>query len=236
MTLYQRVLLKLSGEMLAGPAGQGLDQRVLDAFAAEIRAAVQAGVRVGVVIGGGNIFRGLSRAAEGMNRGRADHMGMLGTVINALAMQDALEQLGVAAKVYSAVRMDTVAEPCICRNAVRDLDAGTTVLFAGGTGNPFFSTDSGAALRAAEIGAQLLLKGTKVDGVYDRDPKRHSDAVKFDRLTHLEALSRGLGVMDLTALALCRDNRIPVVVYDASVPGNLLRALNGEPIGTILTP
>ncbi|MBN2798746.1 MAG: UMP kinase [Deltaproteobacteria bacterium] len=232
MSDYKTVLLKLSGEMLAGAAGHGLDQAVLDAFAGEIAAAARAGVRLGVVIGGGNIFRGLSVAATGMNRSRADHMGMLATVINALAMQDALERLGVEARVFSAVRMDTVAEPCLCREAVRHLDQGRVVIFGGGTGNPFFSTDSGAALRAAEIGADLLLKGTKVDGIYDKDPARHPDAVRFERLTHMEVLSRGLRVMDLTATALCRDNQIPVVVYDASVPGNLARVLAGEQVGT----
>ncbi len=233
--MYDTVLIKLSGEMLGGSDGGGLDQEVLDRFAGEVKDVQHRGVRVGVVIGGGNIFRGLAGAAGGMERSRADSMGMLATVINALAMADALERAGCEARVLTAVQMDKVAEFFTRRAAVAHLDAGRVCLFAGGTGNPFFSTDSGAALRAAEIGATALLKGTKVDGVYDRDPVVHADAVRFDALSYQEVLSLGLRVMDAASVALCRDNGIPMVVFDAGVPGNLLRVVAGEAVGTVVS-
>ncbi len=232
--MYRTVLVKLSGEMLGGADGSGLEQEVLDRFAAEVKGVRDAGVRVGLVLGGGNIFRGLAGAAGGMERSRADSMGMLATIINALAMEDALERAGCEARVLTAVQMDKVAELFTRRAAMTHLDAGRVCIFAGGTGSPFFSTDSGAALRAAEIGADALLKGTKVDGVYDRDPKQHADARRFDVLSYLEVIEKKLRVIDLTAIALCRDNHIPVVVYDAGVEGNLARVVSGRPIGTLV--
>lgn len=230
------VVVKLSGEMLGGTDGAGLDREVLDRFAAEVGEVAAQGLRVGLVVGGGNLFRGVAGAAHGMERSRADSIGMLATVMNALALEDALVRSGTPARVLSAVKMDKVAEQFTQRGALSHLDAGRVVVFAGGTGNPYFSTDSGAALRAAELGADAVLKGTKVDGVYDKDPAKHADAVRLERLTTLEVLTRGLRVMDLTAISLCRDAGIPVAVYDAGVPGNLARVVAGKPVASWVFP
>lgn len=231
--VYKRVLLKLSGEMLAGEMGFGIDPAVIQQFAADVKAARDLGVEICIVIGGGNIFRGLAGASRGMDRAHADYMGMLATVINALALQDALEQQGVYTRVMSAIAMDQVAEPYIRRRAVRHLEKGRVVIFAAGTGNPYFSTDTAAALRAAEIHADVILKATKVDGVYDRDPKKHADATRFDELSYLEVLNRGLRVMDSTAISLCMDNEIPIVVFE-NVEGNIKKVACGASIGTHL--
>jgi len=229
---YRRVLLKLSGEVLGGDKGFGIDTEEMKRIASEIREAKEAGVEIAIVVGGGNIFRGLAGSAKGMDRATADYMGMIATVINALALQDALEKLGVPTRVQTAIEMREVAEPYIRRRAIRHLEKGRIVIFACGTGNPFFSTDTAAALRAAEIGAEAILKATKVDGVYDVDPQIHKDAVKFSRLEYLEVLNRGLRVMDSTAISLCMDNEIPVIVFNIKVPGNLLKIIKGEDIGT----
>jgi uridylate kinase len=232
---YRRVLLKMSGEMLAGPEMSGIDPATIQRFAREIGEVRAMGVEICVVVGGGNIFRGLAGASRGMDRAHADYMGMLATVINCLALQDALEQAGVFTRVMTAIAMDQVAEPYIRRRAVRHMEKGRVVLFAAGTGNPYFSTDTAAALRAAEIHADIILKATKVDGVYDRDPVKHADAKRFESLTYLEVLNRGLRVMDATAVSLCMDNDIPIVVFDLNEPGNVTRVVCGEPIGTHLT-
>lgn len=231
---YRRILLKLSGEALMGEADYGIDPAVISRLAAEILEASRAGVQVGVVIGGGNIFRGAGLAAGGMDRVTGDHMGMLATVINALAMQDALEKLGAFARVMSAIKINEVCEDYIRRRAIRHLEKGRIVIFAAGTGNPFFTTDSAAALRAVEISADLLLKATKVDGVYDRDPAKHPDAQRFDSLSYDEVLRRDLQVMDTAAFALCRDYAIPLRIYSLSEPGSLMRILKGESIGTLV--
>ena len=225
---YRRILLKLSGEALMGAEDYGIDPTVITRIAREIIEAREAGAEVGLVIGGGNIFRGAGLAAGGMDRVTGDQMGMLATVINALAMQDALEKLGGKARVMSAL------EDYIRRRAIRHLEKGRIAIFAAGTGNPFFTTDSGAALRAIEIGADLLLKATKVDGVYDKDPGKHADAKRYDQLTYDEVIARDLQVMDTAAFALCRDSDVPLRIYDLSVPGNLMRILRGEHVGTLV--
>ena len=232
---FRRVLLKLSGEALMGDEDYGIDPKVLGRLAREVIEAQSAGAEVALVIGGGNIFRGAGLAAAGMDRVTGDHMGMLATVINALAMQDALEKLGGKARVMSALKINDVCEDYIRRRAIRHLEKGRLVIFAAGTGNPFFTTDSGAALRAIEIGADLLLKATKVDGVYDRDPKKHPDATRYERLTYDEVLSRDLQVMDTAAFALCRDSEMPLRIFDMAQPGTLLRILQGEEVGTLVT-
>ena len=232
---FRRVLLKLSGEALMGDEDYGIDPKVLGRLAREVIEAQGAGAEVALVIGGGNIFRGAGLAAAGMDRVTGDHMGMLATVINALAMQDALEKLGGKARVMSALKINDVCEDYIRRRAIRHLEKGRLVIFAAGTGNPFFTTDSGAALRAIEIGAHLLLKATKVDGVYDRDPKKHPDATRYERLTYEEVLSRDLQVMDTAAFALCRDSEMPLRIFDMAQPGTLLRILQGEDVGTLVT-
>ena len=232
---FRRVLLKLSGEALMGDEDYGIDPKVLGRMAREVIEAQSAGAEVALVIGGGNIFRGAGLAAAGMDRVTGDHMGMLATVINALAMQDALEKLGGKARVMSALKINDVCEDYIRRRAIRHLEKGRLVIFAAGTGNPFFTTDSGAALRAIEIGADLLLKATKVDGVYDRDPKKHPDATRYERLTYDEVLSRDLQVMDTAAFALCRDSEMPLRIFDMAQPGTLLRILQGEEVGTLVT-
>lgn len=234
--VYQSVLIKVSGEMLGGTEGSGVNPDTLSRFANEIKAVRELGVRTSVVIGGGNIFRGIRGAAEGMDRASADYMGMLATVINGIALQDALERSGCETRLLTAIAMSEICEPYIRRRAMRHQDKGRVVIFVAGTGNPYFTTDTAAALRAAEIGADVILKATKVDGVYDKDPHLHSDAVRFDRITHLEALSRGLKVMDATALSLCMDNQLPIVVFDLNVSGNIARAVCGEPIGTVVAP
>jgi uridylate kinase len=231
---YRRVLLKLSGEALMGSEDYGIDPVVISAIAGEIIEAQRAGAQVGVVIGGGNIFRGAGLAAGGMDRVTGDHMGMLATVINSLAMQDALEKLGVYARVMSAIKINEVCEDYIRRRAVRHLEKGRIAIFAAGTGNPFFTTDSAAALRATEIGAELLLKATKVDGIYDADPKKVPNAKRFEQLSYDEVIARNLQVMDTAAFALCRDNRIPLRIYDLMQPGALMRILRGEPLGTLV--
>ncbi len=232
---YHRILLKLSGEALIGAENYGIDPLVLGSLADEIIAVAKAGVQVGVVIGGGNIFRGAGLAANGMDRVTGDHMGMLATVMNCLAMQDALERRGTVARTMSAIKINEVCEDFIRRRAIRHLEKGRVVLFAAGTGNPFFTTDSAAALRSIEVGADLLLKATKVDGVYDADPKTHADAVRYDTLSYEQVIQRNLGVMDTAAIALCRDHQMPLRIYDMTVPGNLIRLMQGEQIGTLVS-
>jgi uridylate kinase len=230
--IYRRVLLKLSGEALMGTQGFGIAQEVVDRIAQEVAEVRALGVQVGLVIGGGNIFRGVAASARGMDRATADYMGMLATVINSLALQDALERTGAVTRVVSAITMQQVAEPYIRRRAIRHLEKGRVVIFGAGTGNPYFSTDTAASLRAMEIGAEAILKGTKVDGVYDKDPVLYPDARRFEEVTYLEVLQRDLKVMDSTAISLCRDNALPIVVFDFTVPGNIRRAICGERIGT----
>ena len=231
---YNRVLLKLSGESLAGDQGYGIDPATISAIAAEIKEVVDAGVQLALVIGGGNIFRGLAASSKGMDRASADYMGMLATVINSLAMQDALEKLGVSTRVQSAIAMQEVAEPYIRRRAIRHLEKGRVVIFGAGTGNPYFTTDTAASLRAMEIGAQVILKGTKVDGVYSADPKKDPTATRYQELTYIEVLQQGLQVMDATATSLCMDNNLPIIVFDLTTPGNIKQVINGNAIGTIV--
>jgi len=230
--LYQRVLLKLSGEALAGEMGYGVDPLVLSRIAEELREVQDLGIQMAIVIGGGNIFRGLQAAAEGMDRATADYMGMLATVLNALALQDALEKAGLITRVCSAIEMPAVAEQYIRRRAIRHLEKGRVVIFAAGTGNPFFTTDTAAALRAVEIGAEVILKATKVDGVFSADPMIEPTAQHLPRLTYIEVLNRGLKVMDTTAITMCMDNRLPIVVFNLGQRGNIGRILMGEPIGS----
>jgi len=231
---FKRILLKLSGEILAGPKGYGIDEDVLHTLAAEIADVRRAGVEVGVVLGGGNIFRGLAAASRGMDRVAADYMGMLATVINSLALQHALEKQQLFTRVLSAIDMQKVAEPFIRRRAVRHLEKGRVVIFGAGTGNPYFTTDTAAALRAIEVGADVILKGTRVDGVYDRDPEKHKDANRYRTITYLDVLNQGLKVMDSTAVSLCMDNKLPIVVFDIGTPGNLMRVVQGEAVGTLV--
>ncbi|HVJ61272.1 MAG TPA: UMP kinase [Tahibacter sp.] len=231
---YKRILLKLSGEALMGSADYGIDPKFIARLARELIEVQKAGVQVGVVIGGGNIFRGEGLAASGMDRVTGDHMGMLATVMNALAMQDAIEKAGAYARVMSAIQIHDVCEDFIRRRAIRHLEKGRIVLFAAGTGNPFFTTDSAAALRAIEVGADLLLKATKVDGVYTADPKKDPTAQRYDKLTYNDVIQRNLQVMDTTAIALCRDNKIPLRVYDMGAAGGLLRIIKGEQVGTLV--
>ena len=229
---YQRVLLKLSGEALAGDLGYGIDPKVVDDLADQIAEIVHDGVQLAVVVGGGNIFRGVSGATEGMDRAQADYIGMLATVMNALALQDSFERHGVFSRVQSAINMQEVSEPYIRRRAIRHLEKGRVVILAAGTGNPYFTTDTTAALRACELDAECLLKATKVDGVYDSDPRENPEAQKFDRISYLDVLSRGLNVMDSTAKSLCMDNHLPMIVFDLTVKWNISRALKGENVGT----
>ena len=230
--MVKRILLKLSGEMLAGGLDFGIDPATIHRFASEVQEVRALGVDVAIVIGGGNIFRGVAGAAKGMDRAHADYMGMLGTVINSLALQDALESLGVQTRVQSALKMDSICEPYIRRRAVRHLEKGRVVIFGAGTGNPFFSTDTAAALRAAEISADVILKATKVDGVYDSDPMLNPDAKRFTSLRYLEVLQMELKVMDATAISLCMENNLPIVVFDFNRPGNVVRVVRGEALGT----
>jgi uridylate kinase len=232
---YQRILLKLSGEALMGEEDYGIDPKVLDRLAREVIEVAKAGVQVGLVIGGGNIFRGAGLAAAGMDRVTGDHMGMLATVMNALAMQDAVEKLGGYARVMSAIKINEVCEDFIRRRAIRHIEKGRIAIFAAGTGNPFFTTDSAAALRAIEIGAQILLKATKVDGVYTADPKKDPKATRYDQLSYDAVIERKLGVMDTTAIALCRDHGLPLRVFDMNRPGELMRIVRGEPVGTLVS-
>jgi len=231
---YRRILLKLSGEALAGNAGYGIDTDILKVVASEIKEIHKKGVQIGVVLGGGNIFRGVKGATEGMDRASADYMGMLATVLNALALQDALEQEGVHTRVQSAIEMQELAEPYIRRRAIRHLEKHRVVIFGGGTGNPYFTTDTTAALRAMEIGSEVVLKATKVDGIYDSDPKENPKAERFEDLTYLDVLQRGLKVMDSTAISLCMDNQLPIIVFDLNQPGALRRVVQGEAVGTLV--
>ena len=230
---YKRILLKLSGESLAGDDSYGINYQSVRHYASEIRSAVEAGVQVGVVIGGGNIFRGVSGADKGFDRRQGDHMGMLATIINSMALQAVLEEMDVNAKVLTSLEVEGMTEKIFFKNAERYLNEGCVVIFGGGTGNPFFTTDSAAALRAVEIKADLLLKGTRVDGVYTADPEKDSNATKYSRITFTEAYEKHLKIMDLTAFTICKDNNMPVYVYDANGEGNLMKVLSGEPIGTL---
>ncbi len=231
---FKRILLKLSGEVLMGDQGFGIDQDTVARVAAEVKAAQETGLQLCLVIGGGNIFRGMAGAAKGMDRAQADYMGMLATIMNALAMQNALEQIGVHTRVQSAIQMDAVCEPVIRRRAERHLEKGRVVIFAAGVGSPYFTTDSGAALRAAEMKCDALFKGTSVDGVYDADPKKVPGAVRYDTLTYDRVLSDNLKVMDASAVALCRDNDIPIVVFSIREQGNLAKVLAGDGVCTIV--
>jgi uridylate kinase len=232
---YKRILLKLSGEALMGEKGYGIDIAVLEKIASEVKEVYDQGVEVAIVIGGGNIFRGLSSAAKGMERASADYMGMLATVLNALALQNVLENRGVHTRVQSAIEMRELAEPYIRRRAVRHLEKKRIVIFAAGTGNPYFTTDTAAALRAMEIGAEVIMKATKVDGVYSADPMKDPAAVRYDRLTYLDVLRQNLKVMDATAISLCMDNNLPIVVFNLNVSGNIKRIVSGESVGTLVT-
>ena len=232
---YKRVLLKLSGEALMGEQNYGIDPAVASQIARDVAEIQSLGVETAIVMGGGNIFRGVAASARGMDRATADYMGMLATVINALALQDALEQAGVVTRVVTAIEMRAVAEPFIRRRAVRHLEKRRVVVFGGGTGNPYFSTDTAAALRAMEIKADVILKGTKVDGIYDADPMLNPSATRFDQISYLQVLEHRLKVMDATAISLCMDNRLPIVVFNLKTPGNIKRAISGEPIGSLVT-
>ena len=231
---YKRVLLKLSGEFLMGDKGYGIDPQVADRLAKEVTEVVQQGVQVAVTVGGGNIFRGLAGSASGMDRAQADYIGMLATVMNALALQDAFERNGQMCRVMSAIEMHEVCETYIRRRAIRHLEKGRVVIFAAGTGNPYFTTDTTAALRACEIDAECLMKATKVDGIYDKDPKKFEDAKRFDRITYLDVISKGLNVMDSTAITLCNDNSMPILVFDVGNEGAIDAVLRGETVGTVV--
>lgn len=234
MLKYKRILLKLSGEALAGNKDFGFSEDILDSFAKQIKDVHEKGVEVAIVIGGGNIFRGATGTEKGFDRVTGDTMGMLATIMNGLALQDAIERLRVPTRVMTAVNMPQVAEPFIRRKAIRHLEKGRVVIFSGGTGNPYFTTDSCGALRAAEIHADVLAKGTKVDGIYDKDPMKYSDAVKYDTVSFNEAITKNLGVMDTTALALCNENNIPILVFNALEEGNILKMAQGENVGTVV--
>jgi uridylate kinase len=231
---YKRILLKLSGEALAGQQGYGIDPDIINGIAKEIREVADLGLEIAIVIGGGNIFRGLAASSAGMDRASADYMGMLATMMNSLALQDALEKAGVNTRVQSAIEMQEIAEPYIRRRAVRHLEKGRVVIFGAGTGNPFFTTDTAASLRAIEIGAEIILKATKVDGVYNADPNKDKNAVKYEQLTYLDVLKQGLKVMDSTATSLCMDNNLPILVFDLTSTGNIKRVVCGEQIGTLV--
>ena len=231
---FKRVLLKLSGEALMGERDYGIDPKRLAEYAEEIKEVVALGVEVGIVIGGGNIFRGVAGASNGMDRVQADYMGMLATVINGLALQSALEDTDVQTRLQTAIKIEAIAEPYIKRKAVRHLEKGRVVIFGSGTGNPFFTTDSAAVLRGIEINAEVILKGTRVDGIYDSDPEKNKDAVKYKNLSFTEVLNKGLKVMDSTAFTLSQENKLPIIVFDMNTPGNLLKVVSGEKIGTIV--
>lgn len=233
--VYRRVLLKLSGEALQGDEGFGISPPVLESIAGQVKEVYDLGVELAVVIGGGNIFRGIKASAQGMDRANADYMGMLATIMNAIALQDAFEKAGVPTRVQTAIEVQELAEPYIRRRAMRHLEKGRLVIFGGGTGNPFFTTDTAAALRAIEINADAILKATKVDGVYDSDPMENPQAKRFDRLTYLDVLRDNLRVMDHTAISLCKENGLPIVVFNLTEPGNIMRVIVGEDIGTVVT-
>jgi len=232
---YGRILLKLSGEVLAGEQGFGIDPAKATQLANEIKSVHEMGVSIGLIIGAGNIFRGMQAASKGMDRVTGDYLGMLATIMNAISVQDALEKVGVETRTLSAITVSQIAEPYIRRRALRHLDKGRVVIVAGGTGNPYFTTDTAAALRATELKAEVLLKGTKVDGVYDKDPVVHSDAVRYDTITFSEVINKNLRVMDLTAITLCKENALPIRVFDINHEGDLKRVVSGEKIGTIVT-
>jgi uridylate kinase len=232
---YRRVLLKLSGEALMGEQQFGIDPGRLRQYAEEVRSVSELGVQMGIVIGGGNIFRGVSNSTSGIHKATGDNMGMLATVINALALQASLENLGVATRLMSAIRMDVIAEPFVRRRAIRHLEKGRVVILGAGTGSPYFTTDTAAALRAVEIEADVIIKGTRVDGVYDADPERNAAALRFDKITYLDVLKKDLKVMDLTAITMCRENSLPILVFNMNTPGNLKRLVLGEPIGTLVS-
>lgn len=231
---YKRVLLKLSGEALMGEKGYGIDSRIVQSMASDIKEVMSMGVEVAVVIGGGNIFRGVEASVKGMERASADYMGMLATVINALALQDALEKIGMPTRVQSAIAMQQLAEPYIRRRAVRHLEKGRAVIFAAGTGNPYFTTDTAAALRAMEIGAEIILKGTKVDGVYSSDPVKDPRARKYDTINYIDVLRKGLSVMDSTAISMCMDNNLSIVVFNVTGEGNIKKIVQGKKVGTLV--
>jgi len=231
---YKRILLKLSGEALAGDAGYGIDTDVLKVLASEINCIHHKGIQIGIVIGGGNIFRGIKGATKGMDRASADYMGMLATVLNSLALQDALEREGVHTRVQSAIEMQELAEPYIRRKAIRHLEKNRVVIFGAGTGNPYFTTDTTAALRAMEVGSEVVLKATRVDGIYDADPKTNPNAQRFKELSYIEVLQRGLKVMDSTAISLCMDNQLPIIVFDLNQRGALEQVVEGQAVGTLV--
>jgi uridylate kinase len=231
---YKRVLLKLSGESLMGDKGFGIDNNVLQFFASEVKEAHDAGVQVGIVIGGGNIYRGLSANDQGIDRVTGDQMGMLATMINSLALQNAIEKQGIFSRLMSSIKMEEIAEPYIRRRAMRHLEKGRVVIFGAGTGHPYFSTDTAASLRAVEIEADVIIKGTRVDGVYDSDPEKNPAAFKFNKISYLDVLKKNLRIMDLTAVSLCQENNLPIVVFNMDVPGNLLKLVKGEAVGTVI--
>ena len=233
-TAYQRVLLKLSGEVLAGEEGFGIDPAKATQLAGEVKSIHDLGIDIGLVIGAGNIFRGMQAAAKGMQRVTGDYLGMLATIMNAICVQDALENLGSVTRTLSAITVAQIAEPYIRRRAIRHLEKGRIVVMAGGTGNPYFTTDTAAALRATELGAEVLIKGTKVDGVYDKDPVVHSDAVKYERVSYAEAIQKELRIMDMTAISLCKENSLPIKVFNINRSGDLKKLILGEPIGTLV--
>jgi len=233
-TAYQRVLLKLSGEVLAGEEGFGIDPAKATQLAVEVKSIHDLGIDIGLVIGAGNIFRGMQAAAKGMQRVTGDYLGMLATIMNAICVQDALENLGTVTRTLSAITVAQIAEPYIRRRAIRHLEKGRIVVVAGGTGNPYFTTDTAAALRATELGAEVLIKGTKVDGVYDKDPVVHSDAIKYDRVSYAEAIQKELRIMDMTAISLCKENSLPIKVFNINRNGDLKKLILGEPIGTLV--
>lgn len=233
-TAYQRVLLKLSGEVLAGKEGFGIDPAKATQLAVEVKSIHDLGIDIGLVIGAGNIFRGMQAAAKGMQRVTGDYLGMLATIMNAICVQDALENLGTVTRTLSAITVAQIAEPYIRRRAIRHLEKGRIVVVAGGTGNPYFTTDTAAALRATELGAEVLIKGTKVDGVYDKDPLVHSDAIKYDRVSYKEAIQKELRIMDMTAISLCKENSLPIKVFNINRNGDLKKLILGEPIGTLV--
>lgn len=231
---YKRLLLKLSGEALQGNSDYGLDPEILNQYAQEIKAAISTGVEIAIVIGGGNIYRGSYAAKTGIDRVQGDYMGMLATVINGMAIQSALENIGVNTRLMSAIRIEQVCEPFIKRRAQRHLEKGRVVIFGGGTGNPYFTTDSAASLRAIEIGADVVLKGTRVDGVYSADPEKDKNATKYETITFKEVMSKKLSIMDMTAFTLCEENKLPIIVFDMNKPNNLLKLVNGEKVGTLV--
>jgi len=233
-TAYQRILLKLSGEVLAGEEGFGIDPAKATQLAVEVKSIHDLGIDIGLVIGAGNIFRGMQAAAKGMQRVTGDYLGMLATIMNAICVQDALENLGTVTRTLSAITVAQIAEPYIRRRAIRHLEKGRIVVVAGGTGNPYFTTDTAAALRATELGAEVLIKGTKVDGVYDKDPVVHSDAIKYDRVSYKEAIQKELRIMDMTAISLCKENSLPIKVFNINRNGDLKKLILGEPIGTLV--